>query len=161
MAAHRLVREQIVPCALEEVFDFFSKAENLQELTPPWVHFRILTPLPIQMREGALIDYRITVRGLPMKWRTRIDVWEPGVRFVDRQLSGPYRQWIHLHEFEAVEGGTLIRDTVDFVVPGGPFAALVARIVVPDVERLFDYRRKAIDERFCANPAPPLAVLTA
>src|SRR5688572_24197584 len=96
-----------LPRPVEEVFPFFGNAHNLDVLTPPWLHFEILTPPPIGMRVGALIDYRISLRGLPMTWRTRITVWEPNRRFVDEQLRGPYREWIHTHDFEHVAGGTL------------------------------------------------------
>jgi ligand-binding SRPBCC domain-containing protein len=93
--------ETIVPVGLEQAFAFFSNPENLERLTPPWVNFRIRTAMPIAMREGAIIDYHISLYGIPMPWRTRIDVWEPGVRFVDRQIAGPYRWWRHEHRFEA------------------------------------------------------------
>ena len=93
-----------MPAPLDETFAFFADAANLERLTPPWINFRIRTPRPIVMREGAVIDYRIGLYGLPMPWRTRIDVWEPGVRFVDRQVAGPYRWWRHEHLFECSDG---------------------------------------------------------
>src|SRR4051812_37502925 len=97
-----LHRAAVVPATLDETFAFFADAANLQRLTPPWLHFTIRTPLPIAMREGTTIDYRVWLRGLPMPWRSRIDAWEPGVCFVDRQIVGPYRWWRHEHRFEAV-----------------------------------------------------------
>ena len=144
--------EQWLPRPRAEVFPFFTDAANLQAITPPWLDFRILTPGPIAMRPGALIDYRLKLRGFPIRWRTQITVWEPPFRFVDRQLKGPYRQWVHEHSFEEKDGGTLCRDRVDYAVPGG---ALVNRIFVQrDVETIFAYRREQLERLFPpANPA--------
>jgi ligand-binding SRPBCC domain-containing protein len=131
----------VVPSPLAVTFDFFSDAANLQRLTPPWVNFQIRTPLPVAMRAGLEIDYRIVVRGLPLPWRSRIEIWEPGVRFVDRQVIGPYRWWWHTHEFQAVPGGTLVTDRVEFV----PRLAWATRAPVNrDVEQIFDYRRQSL-----------------
>ena len=107
--------ETVVPAALDTTFAFFADAANLERLTPPWVHFRIATLMPVVMREGLEIDYRIVVRGLPLGWRSRIDVWAPNRRFVDRQVLGPYRWWHHEHRFEPVGGGTRVIDEVEFV----------------------------------------------
>jgi ligand-binding SRPBCC domain-containing protein len=144
-----LEREQIVPRPVEEVFAFFSEAQNLEELTPPFLRFQILTPLPIAMGEGTLIDYRIRLFGVPMKWRTRIDVWEPNVRFVDRQLRGPYADWRHLHAFEPVAGGTRMLDRVDYAIGLGPLGSLARALFVRrQLETIFDYRREAVERRF-------------
>jgi len=143
-----LTREVTVPRPIEEVWDFFSRPENLNLITPPNMSFVILTPLPIEMKPGARIDYRINVKGIPMKWRTLISEWEPGRKFVDEQEKGPYVKWHHTHEFESVEGGTLMRDRVEYVVPGGPFQALIIPFVRRDVEAIFDYRTKVLTERF-------------
>jgi ligand-binding SRPBCC domain-containing protein len=136
-----LHRETLVPQPLDHAFAFFADAANLERLTPPWLNFRILTPQPIAMHEGALIDYRIVLYGVPIPWQTRIDVWEPGVRFVDRQIAGPYLWWHHEHRFQAVANGTRVIDHVEFVprvrwISG----ALVRR----DVERIFDYRQRVL-----------------
>ena len=146
MMVHTLVREQRLPGATEEVFPFFAEAANLEAITPPWLRFRIVTPGRIEMREGALIEYRLRLRGVPIRWHTRIDEWEPGVRFVDRQLSGPYRLWHHTHEFEpAGDGCTLMRDTVRYALPLGPLGDLAHRLLVRrDLARIFDYRATAI-----------------
>ena len=133
--------ETVVPVGLDEAFAFFSNAANLERLTPPWVNFRIRTPLPIQMCEGALIDYRISLYGVPLPWRTRIDVWEPGVRFVDRQLSGPYRWWRHEHLFEVHPHGTRVIDQVDYAPRA---AALSSWLVRRDVGRIFAFRQGAL-----------------
>ncbi len=141
-----LVSSQVIPRTLEEVFAFFSKAENLETLTPPWLGFRILTPLPLVMREGAHIDYRIRLHGFPMRWRTLISVWEKPFRFVDEQVRGPYRKWRHEHRFEAVEGGVLCRDRVEYIVPGG---TLVNRLLVePDVRKIFLFRQRQMAALF-------------
>lgn len=138
--------EIILSFPRDEVFRFFSKAENLEALTPPWVHFSILTPLPIEMREGALIDYRLKIHGFPLRWRTEISTWDPPLRFVDRQLRGPYRSWVHTHTFREIEGGTLVSDRVEYSVWGG---SVVNRLFVRgDVERIFSYRRQALARKF-------------
>jgi ligand-binding SRPBCC domain-containing protein len=144
-----LTTEQWLPRPIDEVFAFFSDAHNLDVLTPPWLHFRILTPRPIPLRLGTLIDYGLRWRGLPLSWRTEISAWEPPHHFVDRQIRGPYRQWVHEHTFEERDGGTLMRDRVDYAVPGWLLEPLIARwIVVRDVECIFAYRRKRMRELF-------------
>ena len=136
-----LDREIIVPMSLNETFAFFADAANLQRITPPWLHFSILTPLPVQMRLGLEIAYVIRLYGLPLPWRSRIDVWEPGVCFVDRQLVGPYRWWRHEHRFEVVRGGTRVSDHVDYA----PRIGWLSRAVVwRDLGRIFDYRHEAL-----------------
>ena len=112
------------------------------------MHFRVVTALPIDVGVGTRIDYRFKVWGIPMKWRTLISAWEPGRRFVDEQEMGPYVRWHHTHEFEEVEGGTLMRDHVEYIVPGGPFQFLVLPLVRRDVESIFQYRSKVLRERF-------------
>lgn len=134
--------EQFIERPLEEVFDFFAQAQNLEELTPSWLSFRIETPLPIRMEVGTLIDYRLRLHGLPLKWQGKITAWEPPHRFVDEQVRGPYRLWIHEHGFEAAEGGTLVRDRVDYAVPGG---SLVNKLLVAgDIEKIFEFRRRRL-----------------
>jgi ligand-binding SRPBCC domain-containing protein len=141
----RLERAQLVRRPLEEVFTFFSDAGNLEALTPPFLRFRILTPLPIEMRAGTRIEYALSLFGAPIRWRTCITQWEPGVRFVDEQESGPYSYWRHVHEFERKGESTLVRDTVDYAVPLGPLGTL-ARLAFVDrtLARIFDFRRDAI-----------------
>lgn len=147
-AAHTLRREQWVPRPPREVFPFFADAKNLQELTPPWLHFRILTP-EVALRPGALIDYRLYLHGVPLRWRTIITDWEPDQRFVDEQQHGPYRLWRHEHTFAERDGGTVLGDEVRYLAPGGVLAPLVHRVLVrPDLERIFDFRQRIIAERF-------------
>jgi ligand-binding SRPBCC domain-containing protein len=133
--------EVVVRVSVDEAFAFFANAWNLERITPPWLNFRIRTPPPLAMREGAVLDYRIRLHGVPIPWRTRIDVWEPGVRFVDRQVIGPYHWWRHEHGFEAVDGGTRVVDHVEYL----PRVAWLSRgWVQRDVERIFAYRRDAL-----------------
>ena len=150
---HTVHHEAVVPAPLDETFAFFSEAANLERLTPPWINFRIRTPLPIAMREGAVIDYRIGLYGLSIPWRTRIDVWEPGRRFVDRQIAGPYRWWRHEHRFEAVGDGTRVTDHVEFVPRA---AAVTARRVARDVHRIFEYRQLALAKLFATADHAPI-----
>lgn len=145
-----------IPRPLDETFAFFAEAGNLQRITPPWLDFRILTPLPIAMREGARIDYRIRLRGVPLRWRTAITTWAPPYRFVDEQIRGPYRLWRHTHTFRAVEGGTEVTDTVDYRVPGGPLVE--ALFVRRELERIFSHRQQATLEAFGVAAHAPIAV---
>ncbi len=148
-AHHTLRREQRLPGSPEQVFPFFADAGNLEAITPPWLGFEVVTPRPIEMRVGALIEYRLRLHGLSIGWLTRIEEWEPGVRFVDVQLAGPYKLWHHTHEFEpAPGGGTLMRDSVRYALPLGPLGELAHRLLVRrDLRRIFDFRARAIRAR--------------
>jgi ligand-binding SRPBCC domain-containing protein len=152
---HTLLAEQFLPLPPARVFAFFERAENLEAITPPFLRFRILTPLPIRVRAGALIDYRLTIRGVPVRWRTRIRDYDPPNRFVDEQLRGPYRLWVHEHRFEPVPGGTRMTDRVEYDLPRMPGRGLVHRwLVRPDLDRIFAYRRGAIERLVSVPPAP-------
>jgi ligand-binding SRPBCC domain-containing protein len=154
----RLHREMWVPLPLETVFAFFSNPANLELVTPPWVGFRILSRLPVEMKKGLLLDYAIRVHGIPLKWRSEITVWEPPFRFADVQLKGPYAVWHHEHRFEARHGGTLVTDEVEYAVPFSwmPGSSLVERFLVrPDVEKIFAHRRGALLRHFGLPDAPP------
>jgi len=142
--AHLLESSLTLPVPIREVFDFFSRAENLGRITPPELHFRILTPTPVEMREGTLLDYQIRLWRVPLDWRTRIDVWEPPVRFVDRQISGPYREWVHTHTFQECPGGTEIFDRVLYQLPFWPAGELALPIVRLQLKRIFRFRREAV-----------------
>jgi ligand-binding SRPBCC domain-containing protein len=143
------VREQLVRRPRAQVFEFFSRPENLARVTPPRLGFTILTPSPVPMREGSVIDYRIRVHGLPLRWRTLITAYDPPTRFVDEQARGPYALWHHTHEFLEVPEGTLVRDTVRYRLPLGPLGRLVAgRLVAADLEDIFRFRRKAVEQAF-------------
>jgi len=153
---HKLVREQNLPLPPEETFEFFGDALNLEAITPPWLGFQVTTPRPIDMHAGTLIEYRLRLHGVPVSWRTRIEVWEPGRRFVDRQLRGPYRLWHHTHEFEPDgRGGTVMRDVVRYALPLGLLGALAHLLFVRrDVARIFDFRRDEIDRLSRASERP-------
>ncbi len=142
MRIHEFQTKQWLPTPLAGLFPFFADARNLDSLTPPWLQFQITTLGPVQMGEGTLIDYRLRVRGLPLRWRTRISVWQPPFRFVDEQLRGPYRRWIHEHTFESLNGGTLIRDNVSYAVPLN--LLLHDWWVRPEIERIFRYRSEVL-----------------
>jgi ligand-binding SRPBCC domain-containing protein len=143
---HEIERAQFVPQTADDAFAFFADAFNLEAITPPWLRFRILTPRPIDMREGALIDYRLSLHHVPCRWHTRIDAWVPARRFVDRQISGPFRTWEHTHTFEEHPGGTRIRDHVRYRMPLGPLGEIARRALIGrDLERIFDYRHAAIE----------------
>ncbi len=147
MRIHVLEREQRLPGPPESVFGFFADARNLEAITPPLLRFRVITPDPIEMREGALIEYRLRLRGVPLRWHTRIDEWEPGVRFIDRQLSGPYKLWHHTHEFEADgPGHTLMRDTVRYAAP---LDRLAHPLVRRELDRIFAFRASAVASNSC------------
>jgi ligand-binding SRPBCC domain-containing protein len=146
MRVYRLIRKQFVPRALKEVFPFFEAPENLARITPRAMGFEILTPPPVVMREGALIDYTIRILGVPVRWTSLIADYEPPHRFVDVQLRGPYTYWHHTHTFEESEGGTIIRDDVRYVIPFGWLGGLVHALVVRRrLTDIFDYRRSAIE----------------
>jgi len=137
-----------IPRSIDEVFDFFSNAENLQELTPDNLHFEILSPTPIAMATGALIDYRIKIHGIPVKWKTEILDWSPPHHFIDTQIKGPYKLWHHRHTFEAVDAGVKMTDTVHYISP--LHFLLNPLFIRRDVERIFAYRTQRLGELFPA-----------
>lgn len=141
--------ELLLPRQRDEIFPFFAEARNLEKITPPFLKFEVLTPEPIAMRAGTLIDYQIRIHGLPVKWKTEIIEWDPPHRFIDVQLSGPYRLWHHTHTFEERGGSTLCRDEVCYWPRGG--ALIDFLFVRRDVEAIFAYRREKLLEMF-----PPL-----
>jgi ligand-binding SRPBCC domain-containing protein len=138
--------EVSLPFPREQVFAFFSEPRNLEALTPNWLKFHILTPSPIEMRVGTVIEYRLRVHGVPLRWTSEITAWEPPVRFVDKQIHGPYRLWEHEHRFEERGGNTVVIDEVRYAVPGGK---LMERWVVRrDLEKVFAFRERKLLEIF-------------
>ena len=138
---HVLEREQTIARPLVETFAFFADPGNLQAITPEWLRFRILEA-PERLTGGSQLRYRLRLLGWRISWLTEITDWEPPHRFADVQRRGPYRLWEHTHEFEDDGlGGTRMRDTVRYSVPGGPFAPIVQRVVALWLRRIFDFRR--------------------
>jgi ligand-binding SRPBCC domain-containing protein len=152
----RLSTSLVVPRPHADVFAFFAEAANLQRITPPWVDFRIVSPQPVEMRVGALIDYRLKVHGIPIRWRSTISAWDPPHLFIDEQLIGPYRRWVHTHRFRPVAGGTEVVDEVEFRAPfGWPAERL---FVQRDVRAIFLHRQQAILDAFGAPATGPFEV---
>ena len=150
-----LERVQFIPRPLTEVFPFFADASNLEAITPKFLNFQILTPRPIPLRPGSLIDYQIKLFGLPLKWRTRIEEFEPPQRFVDVQLRGPYKLWHHTHEFLETGGGTLMTDRVRYQLSFGPLGSLAHILWVRrTLARIFDHRRQTIERLHCGETPP-------
>lgn len=147
MAEHKLTRELTLDLPIAQVFDFFADAGNLERITPPELNFNIITPRPIDIKQGTLIDYKLKMRGIPMKWRTEISVWEPPFRFVDQQLRGPYSQWIHTHTFTEISPSqTLMEDEVRYRLPFEPLGDIAHFFVKSELAYIFDYRQKVVAE---------------
>lgn len=154
MKVYTLMREQLLARPRREVFSFFSDAGNLERITPAFLRFRIVTPSPIAVAPGTLIDYRLSLFGVPFNWRTRIERFEPDTSFVDTQLRGPYSLWRHTHEFAEVRRGTKMLDRVDYALPLGPLGRVARALFVRvTLERIFDYRAEAIARIFAAAGA--------
>jgi ligand-binding SRPBCC domain-containing protein len=143
---HLLERRQRVEAPIERAFAFYGDARNLERITPPLLRFEVTTPGPIEMGVGTLIEYRLRLHRVPVRWRTRIEAWEPPRRFVDVQIRGPYSLWEHTHTFEEDgPGATIIEDRVRYAIPFGPLGNLAERLLVRrDLRQIFDYRRDAV-----------------
>jgi ligand-binding SRPBCC domain-containing protein len=156
---HVLEKRQELAVPLESVFQFFQQPENLDVLTPPWLRFRMLTPGPLQMRTGAVFDYRISMRGIPLRWTAAIVEYDPPHEFVDLQLRGPYSFWHHRHSFESTERGTLVTDCVHYELPFGPLGRWAHTLWTrSDLERVFDFRCARLSElqgEFCRPRSAP------
>jgi ligand-binding SRPBCC domain-containing protein len=153
MRVHVLEREQRIAAPPAEVFPFFEDAYNLEAITPPFLGFRVVTPRPIAMRAGVLIEYRLRLHGVTVRWRTRIEAFDPPHTFADAQISGPYRLWHHTHVFEPDgRGGTIMRDRVRYALPFGPFGAIAHLLFVKrDLRRIFDFRQQTVARRLDFN----------
>jgi ligand-binding SRPBCC domain-containing protein len=138
MRLFTLETEQRFPQSPETLFRFFTDAANLEQLTPPWLHFRILSQSGA-LREGTKIRYRLRLHGIPLRWQSEITAWEPPFRFVDTQIRGPYRAWTHEHVFEYRDGATVMRDRVQYGVIGG--SIIQKFLVAPDLSKIFEFRR--------------------
>lgn len=149
MAEYILERRQIVARPPGEVFGFFADAGNLERITPPELNFHIISPQPIDIKKGALIDYRLKLHGIPITWKTEITQWNPPFDFVDTALKSPYKQWIHLHTFEEGKTGeTIMKDIVRYRLPFEPLGDIGLFIVKRELKYIFDYRYQAIEEIF-------------
>ncbi|MEZ5078218.1 MAG: SRPBCC family protein [Solirubrobacterales bacterium] len=157
MQTYLLERSQRVEVPPERAFAVFGDALNLEPMSPPWLHFEVTTPGEISMGAGTLLDYRLRLHGVPIRWRTLIETWEPPHRFLDRQLKGPYSLWEHSHEFEPDgEGGCVMTDRVRYAIPFGPLGKLAEKALVRrDLERIFDYRRGAFADLVAAGLGQP------
>lgn len=155
MRIHVLHREQRLPGTPEDVFPFFADAHNLEAITPPLLRFRIVTPGPIAMRVGTLIQYRLRLRGMPISWLTSIQRWEPPHVFVDQQIRGPYALWHHTHTFvDDGEGRTRMTDTVRYALPFSPVGELAMPLVRRDLDAIFDFRRDEVARRIAPAAVP-------
>jgi ligand-binding SRPBCC domain-containing protein len=150
VAEHLLERSQRVGVPAERAFDFYADARNLEPMTPPWLHFQVTTPGPIAMGAGTLLDYRMRLHGVPIRWQTRIETWERPLRFTDTQVRGPYLLWEHTHRFEPDgEDACTMHDRVRYAIPCGQLGELAHRLFVRrDLERIFDFRRDAFATHF-------------
>jgi ligand-binding SRPBCC domain-containing protein len=145
MKTYQLRSELWAPHPPQKIFPFFSDAFNLDAITPQWLHFQILTPPPICMKKGTLIDYKLRLHGIPIQWKTEIVEWNPPFRFVDRQRKGPYRKWIHTHLFEKDKGGTRMVDLIEYSLWPPIASSLLNRILVEsDLKKIFAYRREKL-----------------
>ncbi|MFY9254250.1 MAG: SRPBCC family protein [Fuerstiella sp.] len=138
-----------LPVSRETLFDFFSDAFQLEQITPPLLQFKVLTPPPINIQAGTLIEYKLKLRGFPIRWRTEISTWDPPFSFTDRQLKGPYYLWEHLHTFHDTPNGTVVNDTVKYRVPGGRLVH--ALMVKNDLMTIFGYRQSCMQEIFATG----------
>jgi ligand-binding SRPBCC domain-containing protein len=149
MNVHILKRSQVIPVPIKLVFSFFENAENLSKITPPDLGFSILTPMPIQMRSGAVIDYVVHPFGIPIRWTTLIVDYEPPFKFSDVQLKGPYSFWHHVHTFHEQGNETLMNDEIHYVLPGGRVGDLLGQYFVKrDLNRIFEFRKSVIEKVF-------------
>ena len=149
MKTHHLETELWLPHPRARIFQFFADPKNLERITPDWLHFEILTPLESKIGQGALLDYRLRLRGIPLRWQSEIAVWDPPCRFVDRQIKGPYSLWVHEHTFTPANNGTLVGDRVEYAALGG---RLVHKYLIePDLEKIFRYRKGVLGAIFSAQ----------
>ena len=142
-------KEQFVPSDIDTVFEFFSRPENLEKITPSSMGFNIITPKPIEMKEGAIIDYTVKILGVPVRWRTIITSYKKNEFFVDEQLKGPYSYWHHKHTFEEIEGGVLIIDEITYALPIQAFRLIFHPLIIkPQLKQIFDFRFQIIKDKF-------------
>jgi ligand-binding SRPBCC domain-containing protein len=152
-SGHQLLETvTVLPLPVDAVFNFFADVENLQRITPPELAFQILTPTPVAMEEGTIIDFRLRLFGVPFRWRTRIVEWQPNDQFIDEQIRGPYRSWRHLHTFAECETGTQMTDRVQYQLPFQPAGSLALPLVRRQLDRIFRYRASTIRQQLAGEP---------
>lgn len=152
MKEHIFQTQLLIESDIHSVFDFFQKAENLELITPPWLQFRIVSPPPYDSFAGKLFEYKLKIHGFPVMWKSIISIWEPPYRFVDEQLKGPYKKWVHEHRFESTPYGVLMTDTVNYKLPFGVLGDIVRYIKVQkDIQEIFAYRNQIILDYFEHN----------
>ena len=152
MMVHHYKTSMVLPLQINDVFPFFCDVLNLERITPPELHFRILTPHPIEISKGTVVDYRLRLYGIPLRWRSEITTWNPPYEFVDQQVLGPYNTWIHSHLFYQHDGSTIIEDSVHYRLPLWPLSEIVAPLVHHQLGRIFRYREQAIRAALLGNP---------
>lgn len=146
MREFEFTQTQTINRPIEDVFAFFSDVHNLGRITPPWIDFKVVTPDPIEMRKGAVIDFKLRLHGIPLKWQTEITLWDPPHTFIDEQRKGPYRVWIHTHSFTGENGRTHMTDHVRYVSIGG--VVVQKLFVAPDIRKIFAFRKNTLHHIF-------------
>lgn len=149
---HHYKTSMVLPLQIDDVFPFFCDVLNLERITPPELHFRILTPYPIEISKGTVVDYRLRLYGIPLRWRSEITTWNPPYEFVDQQVLGPYNTWIHSHLFYEHDGSTIIEDSVHYRLPLWPLSEIVAPLFHHQLGRIFRYREQAIRAALLGSP---------
>jgi ligand-binding SRPBCC domain-containing protein len=140
---------QYVPDKVENVFDFFSAAKNLEEITPDFLNFKVKNMSSEFIQKDTIINYKLKIHGFPVYWQTQIIEWEPLKKFIDYQNKGPYSLWHHTHTFTTLQNGTLIEDRIKYQIPGHIFGLLfLGYFIRKDVSQIFNYRIKSIQKKF-------------
>ncbi len=140
-----------MPVNIGKVFQFFCDVKNLQRITPPGLNFKILTPLQVEILDGTMIDYQMSLFKIPFLWRSKISLWNPPFEFMDTQLKGPYNMWEHTHRFYEENGKTTIEDNVIYRLPLWPVGEVAYPVVRAQLNRIFDYRLATIKQIFLSG----------